>query len=92
MAVEIVEVIVLIMMCIAIISLGAAAIRYRDLLKYIPAGLCIWLVFIFTNLEAVPGLEELNLLEHVFIMLTMITFASALFYDYYSAFIKRGGI
>lgn len=93
MALEMGELINLIMISVGAVIFIVSMILQRPLIKYFPAILCVWLVFLFTNIEGLPGIatelaDTFNLFEHTFIMLSAICFTLGILYEYYSGFIR----
>lgn len=93
MALEMGELVNLIMISIGLTIFIVSMIIQRPLLKYFPAVTCVWLTFIFTNIEGLPGISTnladlFNLFEHTFIMLSGVCFMLGVLYEYYSGFVK----
>ncbi len=90
-AVDVGEFVCLIMISIGVFIFIVSMILQKSLIKYFPGVLCLWFVFLFTNIEGVveTNLAEIfNLFEHIFILLSAICFTLGIFYEYYSKYIK----
>ena len=89
---EISELIILIV-CTVPLAMSYWIIKARkDILKYFPSGGCLYLTFLFTNLEALILPDFFNFLEHFCLMLAGIFMFLALMYDFYTKYLKNKDI
>jgi len=90
-AVDVGEIVCLVMISIGVIIFIVSMILQKSLIKYFPGILCLWFVFLFTNFESVveTNLAEIfNLFEHIFILLSAICFILGILYEYYSKYVR----
>ena len=85
---EVNELIMLIISAIPIIFSPYIYKKRRDILKWAPGYYSLFLVFLFTNLEAFALPDFFNFLEHFFIMIAGISMCVIAMYEYYSKVIK----
>jgi hypothetical protein len=60
----------------------------KDILKWVPGYICLFITFISTNVEALVAPDTFNFLEHFCIMLSGICFASAFIHEFYITVMK----
>lgn len=86
---EILEIFPFIMFCVVLPIYVVTMIKHNKLRRFFPGVICLWFVFLFTNIEIIEAYADLfNFFEHFFVLAASIGLSMAMIYEYYVDVIK----